>query len=103
MHVEEPPTAIFAHDDYLGAKIVVVLQSMHMKVPNDLSLIAPGDTLDYNQEYIPRITTMQIDTALIGKIAGNLMLDILNTDTQSIQSLKIKQQLVERGSCRKLV
>jgi LacI family transcriptional regulator len=100
--VKEPPTAIFAHDDYLGAKIVVVLHSMHMNVPDDLSLIAPGDTLDYNQEYIPRITTMQIDTALIGKLAGNLMLDILHTDTQSIQSLKIKQQLVERGSCRKL-
>ena len=102
MQTGKHPTAIFAHDDYLGAKIVVVLQSMNIKIPEDISLIAPGDTLDYNHEYIPRITTMQIDTGLLGKIAGNLMMEILRNETQNIQSLKIKQQLVDRGSCKKL-
>ncbi len=96
------PTAIFVHDDYIAAKIMMILQALHIQVPHDVSIIAPGDTLDYNHEYVPRITTMRIDTELIGKLAGELMLRILNNKIKAPQSLKIRQQLVERGSCRKV-
>jgi LacI family transcriptional regulator len=96
------PSALFVHDDYMAAKIMMILQALDIQVPRDVSIIAPGDTLDYNHEYVPRITTMRIDTELIGKLAGELMLRILNNTFKAQQSLKIRQQLVERGSCRKL-
>jgi LacI family transcriptional regulator len=102
MFSDRRPTALFIHDDYMAAKIIVILNSFNIKIPQDVSIIAPGDTLDYNQEYIPRITTMQIDTALLGRIAGNLMIEILDEKIKTHQSLKIRQQLVERGSCRRL-
>ena len=96
------PTAIFAHDDYLAARIIVVLNKLGLKVPEDVSIIAPGDTLDYNQPFIPRITTMRIDTEMLGKLAGEMMVQRLSGAINSIQVLKVKQHLIDRGSCRAL-
>jgi len=94
------PTAIFAHDDYLAVRIIMILKLMHLKIPDDISIIAPGDTLDYNEIYIPKITTMQIDTKLLGKLAGELMIERLSHKIENVQFLKIKQQLVERDSVK---
>jgi LacI family transcriptional regulator len=99
----ERPTALFAHDDYLAARITVALGTLGLKVPDDVSIIAPGDTLDYNQPYIPRITTMKIDTDMLGKLAGELMINRLQNRPGDILVLKVKQQLVERGSCPSIV
>ncbi|GAK54009.1 response regulator receiver modulated serine phosphatase [Candidatus Moduliflexus flocculans] len=97
-----PPTAIFAHDDYLAARVLVALQNLHVRVPEDISLIAIGDMLDYNQPFIPRITTMQINNQLMGKLAGEMLLERLKNDQTGIHILKVNQQLVERGSCLKI-
>lgn len=97
---KQPPTAIFAHDDCLAARIIVALQHMQLRVPEDVSIIAPGDTLDYNQPFIPRITTMRINNELMGKLAGEMLLERLNKQRQDQHVLKVNQQLVKRGSCK---
>lgn len=102
LFVKESPTAIFAHDDYLAARIIVLLNRLNLHVPEDISIIAPGDTLDYNQPYIPSITTLSIDTDMLGKLAGELMIDRLQGKVHAPQVLKVKQQLIKRGSCRSL-
>jgi LacI family transcriptional regulator len=99
---DEAPTAIFAHDDFLAARVVVVLKSMRLRIPEDVSLIAPGDTLDYDQPYIPQITTMRINNELMGKLAGEMILERLQTQAGELHGLKVNQQLVERGSCRRI-
>jgi len=99
---KDKPTAFFAHDDYLAARVIVTLNNLNLKVPGDVSIIAPGDTLDYNQPFIPRITTMNINTDLLGKIGGELMINRLKNKPQDIHVLKVKQQLIERGSCRRI-
>ena len=96
----DPPTAIFAHDDCLAARIIVALQQRQIRVPDDVSLIAPGDTLDYNQPFIPRITTMCINNELMGKLAGEMLLERLQNPQTVIHGLKVNQQLIERGSCK---
>ena len=97
-----PPTAIFAHDDCLAARIIVALQNMQIRVPDDISIIAPGDTLDYNQPFIPRITTMRINNELMGKLAGEMLLERLKNQREDIHVLKVNQQLVKRGSCKQI-
>ncbi len=96
------PTAFFVHDDYLAARVIVALQKLGFSVPQDVSIIAPGDTLDYNQPFIPRITTMCIDTDMLGKLAGQMMIERLDGTLKNHQVLKVKQRLIERGSCRRL-
>jgi len=99
---KESPTAIFAHDDFLAARIIPALQSMQLRVPEDVSINAPGDVLDYSQPFIPQITTMRINNELMGKLAGEMLLERLKQQQEDVHVLKINQQLVERGSCRRI-
>ena len=98
----EKPTAIFAHDDYLGLYVIDALGKLGLSVPGDVSLVAPGDVLDYTLPLMPQITTMRIDTALLGKIAANLMFDRMRNTDSDVHVLKVKEQLVRRASCRQV-
>ncbi len=98
----EKPTAIFAHDDYLGLYVIEVLRRLGLGVPQDVSLVAPGDVLDYSLPLMPQITTMRIDTTLLGRIAATLMLDRMKSTDGNTHVLKVKEQLVRRASCRQL-
>jgi DNA-binding LacI/PurR family transcriptional regulator len=94
------PTAVFAHDDYLALHITHALGEIGVAVPEDISIIAPGDVLDYSEPFIPRISTMRIDTELMGRVTGEAMLKRLTgKEITRSYSLRIKQHLVERGSC----
>jgi len=95
------PTAVFAHDDYLAAYIYAALQELGFKVPEQVSLIAPGDVLDYGEPYTPPITTMRINTSSLGILACRLLLDRLKGHIDDVHVLKLKQQLVKRGTCAK--
>jgi len=95
-------TALFVHDDYLAMKVVAGLSTLGLSVPKDISLIAPGDVLDYREPMVPPISTMKINTALIGKIAAEMMLHRFAANPPDIQVLKIKEQFIDRGSCRPL-
>jgi len=53
---KNPPTAVFLHDDYLTAIIKCLLDKMGIRIPEELSIIAPGDVLDYNQPFLSGIT-----------------------------------------------
>ena len=100
LSTSDRPTAIFFVDDYLAARSVGVLNEMGLRVPDDMSIIASGEILDYNQPYIPRITAMLTSPELLAKFSAQMMLDRLKHKPRESYVLKIKQQLMERGSCR---
>ena len=93
------PIAVVAHDDYFAAKLYAYWSHEGFKVPDDISLIAPGDTLDYALPFIPPISTMQIDTKLMGTLAGEMMLRRLAGESDSVEALKVQHAFRERGSC----
>jgi LacI family transcriptional regulator len=95
-----PPTAFVAHDDHLAARIVVTLQQHNIRIPEDVSLIAPGDTLDYNQPYVPQITTWRLNNELVGQLAGEMILRRLKNDRKEIEVIKVNHRFIERGSCK---
>ncbi|MGH0051780.1 MAG: LacI family DNA-binding transcriptional regulator [Sphaerochaetaceae bacterium] len=94
------PTAIFFVDDYLAARCYPILQELGYRIPEDLSIIASGEVLDYNEPFIPRITGMLTNSALLGKFSAEMMVDRLKLKPRESYVLKIKQQLMERGSCK---
>jgi LacI family transcriptional regulator len=96
------PTAVFAHDDYLGLYVISALRELGLEVPRDVSLVAPGDVLDYSLPLMPQITTMRIDTQLLGRLAVNLLADALRGEEEQVHVLKLKEQFVMRQSCRSL-
>lgn len=96
----EAPTAIFVHDDYFAAVIHGMLLETGLKVPEDVSLVCPGDVLDYSEPFFPRFSTMQIDRQLMIRMAWDLLLDRLVTGSSHVKVLKTKMHYVDRGSCR---
>lgn len=96
---QDKPTALFVHDDYFGAIVHKVVSSLGLRVPADLSMICPGDVLDYNEPFFPRLSTMQIDLPLMISLSWDLLLGRLVDESARVKVLKTKMQLVDRGSC----
>lgn len=94
------PTAIFAIDDDMAIRIISLLKPMGIQVPEELSVIAPGDILNYADPFITPITTLKINTNLMGKLACDMMFRRLSGEDTEVHVLKIKQQLVQRGSTK---
>ena len=51
------PTALFVHDDYFSAILHKVLTQRGLRIPADLSMICPGDVLDYSEPFLDRKST----------------------------------------------
>ncbi len=99
---EHPPTAIFCLDDDAAGRVMEVIKEMGLAIPKDVSVIAPGDVIDYSIPFMPQISTMHIDTTYLGRISAQMMINRLTHNPEDVHVLKVKQQLVERGSCRKI-
>ncbi len=98
------PTAFYIHDDFLACRIHHILTSKGIRIPEDISLLSPGDTIDYSQPESPKISTMKINTNLMGKYAVDLMMSrIQDMETDHAPHvLKIRQQLEDRGSIARI-
>jgi len=96
----DPPTAFFALDDQVAVRIAAILGHAGVRVPEDVSILAPGDVMDYNDPAVPRITTMRINTRLMGHLAAEMMAERLDKPENERHVIKIKQQLVQRGSTK---
>ncbi len=97
-----PPTAFFVQDDHLASCVYAGLNEIGLKVPDDVSLVAPGDVLDYTLPFIPPMTTMRIDSTMMAKLACDLMLSHIKKSSKEIHVLKVKQHLIQRQSVKKI-
>ena len=98
----EEITALICHDDYLADNVIAVLTKLDKRVPEDISIIAPGDVINYNEPHVPQITTMRINKELMGRTAGEVVINRLKSKHEGIQVLKVNQVLIDRGSVRNL-
>ena len=98
----DPPTAFYCLDDEIAFRVWNGLQKLGYCIPEDISILAPGDVLDYSKPYIPPISTMQINMRELGQLAVNMLQNRLNSKLETQQILKVTPRLFERGSCRKL-
>lgn len=99
---DNKPTAIFCLDDDIALRVIYQLKEIGISVPEHVSVIAPGDVLDYEQQYYPQITTMRINTTYMGRIVCQMLMNRIKHKPEDIHVLKVKQQLVRRDSCREL-
>jgi LacI family transcriptional regulator len=102
LHSHPDISAIFALDDDVAVRVVAMLRRLGIEVPERISVLSPGDMLDYSLCYVPQITTMRIDTTYMGRIAGQMMHNRIAHNPQELHVLKVKQQLVKRGSVREI-
>lgn len=79
---DEHPDAILVDDVPAAQKLISILQTLKMRIPNDVALIAIGDELDYSY-YSPSITTIQLPYLKVGEKAARLLLEQLQNKTGS--------------------
>ena len=95
-------TAIVFHDDYLASWGISEMGKMGKRIPEDISVIAPGDTLDFSEPFTPHFTTIQIDTITMGALASQIIKEKIRYPESEIKLLKVTPTIVERGSCKSI-
>ena len=98
---ESGPVAVTAHDDFVATRLVAVLRQCGVAVPEELSIVSPGDTMDYSLPFIPQITTYRTDFELMGKLAGEMLLRRFAGKSRTVESLKVHSIRMDRGSVRR--
>lgn len=93
----EMPTAFFADNDIIAAGAMKALEEKGYRLPQDISVIG-FDDIPYCSIVEPNISTMQVDTKNIGRVAVQLLL--ANHDFH--QKIEIETKLILRDSIETL-
>jgi DNA-binding LacI/PurR family transcriptional regulator len=99
MNMPDSPTAALCLDDDLAAGLLYILNDLGYSVPENMSIIAHGDMLDYSRFQTPRITTMRMDPITSSKIAVELLIEKLKEPRMVTQTVKVQEHIRDRGSC----
>lgn len=101
LNQSKPPTAIFAVNNLMSIGVLNAAKDMHIKVPNELSVIGFDDSI-LSKLVEPSLTVVRQPLDRMGAIAVKLLLDELN-GIGEIQSVELEPILVERNSCFKVI
>ena len=96
------PTAIFACNDLMAKGVLNAAHKLNIKVPEQLSIIG-HDNIYISEISEPPLTTIDLEMKQIGKVAGELLLDLINKDKEGIYKKVLIPHLIKRSSCTSLL
>ena len=91
-------TAVVCYNDEIAAKLIDVLRRAGKRVPDDLSVVG-FDNSPFAGSQLYNLTTVTYPAADIGETAANVLMRCLD-DPEHREHIKIKPNIVERGSVR---
>lgn len=97
--------AVFAVSDISAFGALMECHRRGIRVPEQLSLMGFGD-FDIGRQSVPAITTIQVDAVEIGKITGELLLDLFTKNDETILSsepsrINVGFKIIERQTTAK--
>jgi LacI family repressor for deo operon, udp, cdd, tsx, nupC, and nupG len=95
---QEKPTAIFAFNDYTALSYMEALEVNGIKVPDDMAIVG-FDNIRMASFYSIALTTIDNRQHEFGKLAVNILLENINSDTDKTQQIIKKPELIIRRSC----
>lgn len=100
MHLDEPPTAIFATTGSMAAGAYRALRGLGLRVPDDVSLVA-FDDYPWMGLVTPGIDTLAQPVEAMGRAAVRLLFDQMRLGADApVERLRFPAELVVRGSVR---
>jgi LacI family transcriptional regulator len=99
LSLPEPPTAIFAMNDYMAAGCLHALADSGLKVPEDISVVG-FDNRETARFLRPQLTTVALPTKEIGRRAALMMLEAIENKISVPRSEILPCQIIERDSVR---
>jgi DNA-binding LacI/PurR family transcriptional regulator len=98
LSLPERPTAICCANDIMGIGVLNALEDENIRVPEDISLISM-DNIDIASKLKPKLSTVSIAQAEIGRSAAELIILRLNgTETRPSKKIIFEPRLVVRES-----
>lgn len=77
LNKELPMTAVFCASDLLAIGAIEAIREAGLSVPEDISIVG-FDGIDLGQMITPTLTTVKQNTTLMGQIAANKILDMVD-------------------------
>ena len=102
MHLEDPPTAIFAASEPLCRAAVAAISDLKLRLGKDISLVGFEDS-DLARTYSPAITVVSRATGDMGKIGANMLIEKITSLSPPVgQQVSLPVRLIIRESVRTL-
>jgi LacI family transcriptional regulator len=99
---DHPETsAIFAYSDEIIPGIMKALNAMHLKVPDDISVIGFGGIPEISSGY-PNLTGVHYSKEAVGKQAMSLLVDKIKDKDFPQSNILIPMSIKKGNSCRKI-
>lgn len=94
----EPPTAIFAVHDEMATVAIRALETMGLRVPDDVSVVGFNDSGTLAAYFRPSLTTVRTPSPALGALAVHLFQDLLSHPDQKPRSVRLPPELIVRES-----
>jgi DNA-binding LacI/PurR family transcriptional regulator len=95
------PSAVFGCNDLMAIGALKALHEKGIRVPDDISIIG-FDNIPFSEFCTPALTTVQQNNYELGNVSGKLLLDRVTNKNQSKDKILPGQELIIRGSVKKL-
>lgn len=97
LSLEKRPTAVFCQSDNMAIGAIKAVQEAGLKVPEDFSLVG-FDDIELSRYVKPSLTTIKQDKIGMGNAAGELLLNMIESKSESHTPVVMPVELVERDS-----
>jgi len=91
------PSGIFVHHDLMAFGVLAVAAEHGLATPGDLSVVGYHD-LPYTEHLVPPLTSIRLPREELGRIAAEIMLQVLQSPDRPAISRKLPPTLVVRQS-----
>ncbi|MBS1801173.1 MAG: LacI family DNA-binding transcriptional regulator [Acidobacteria bacterium] len=97
LELPEPPDAVFCYNDLTAIGAIEATLEAGLRVPEDIAFIGCGN-MRYNDYLKVPLSSIDHGTAELGRIAGELALELVANPEQPPKSILVPPTLVERAS-----
>lgn len=95
------PTAFFADNDLVALGAMKALQECGYKIPDDISIIG-FDDLPFSEISSPRLSTMKVPNAEMGKIAVRRAVELIEKRDEIVTKTQVCTKLIVRDTVRRI-
>lgn len=95
--LKERPDAVFCYNDMTGIGAIAAVLAAGLRVPEDIAIIGCGN-MPYNDYLKVPLSSIDHGTAELGRIAGELALDLTSNPEQAPKNILVPPTLVVRAS-----
>ena len=97
MQLPEPPTAIFAANDVSAIGVLRAVKEANLRVPDDVAIVGYDGT-PFTQLTEPPLTTVEQPASEMGRIAAQLLIDLIEGCAPAERKVKLPVRLEVRAS-----